>query len=105
MFSHILVFMLGIGTGVGLLVANRRTVENAVNKAVAAEKNRQQQTIDRLKRENAQAWKEREQLLRERDWNDGYTEGRKSPLSDVEKLANTLERRNSKTSASINSGR
>ena len=87
MFLYILTYVLGIGTGAGLLIANRKSVD----KAVKAERVAAQQTIDRLKRENDQAWRERNELVRERDMNRAYNEGRKSPLSEVEKFAETLE--------------
>ena len=87
MFSYILVYGLGIATGAGLLIANKRCVD----RAVTIEKNRSQQTIERIKREHIQVVRERDDLLREREWNQAYYEGRKSPLSDVERFADTLE--------------
>ena len=101
MFPFILTYILGIGTGAGLLIANSRCVTKAVN----AEKARSQKTIDGLKRENQQIWQERNDLLRERDWNQAYYEGRKSPLSDVEKFADTLERRRAKFVSSSSDGK
>lgn len=89
MFSHILVYVFGIGTGAGLLIANRKSVEKAVN----MERNRSHQTIEKLKRENNQIAHERDELLMEREYNRAYCEGRKSPLSDVERFADTLEKR------------
>jgi hypothetical protein len=87
MFAYILVYVFGIGTGAGLLIANRRSVDKAVN----TEKVRSQQIIDRLRKENDQAWQERNELIRQRDINRAYHEGRKSPLSEVERFAETLE--------------
>lgn len=87
MFTHILAYLLGIGTGAALLIANRRSIEVAV----AAEKRRSQQSNDRLKQQNDVLRKERDKLLLEREWNSAYAEGRRSPLSDVEKFADTLE--------------
>ena len=92
MFPYILTYILGVGTGAGLLIANTKSIQ----RAVAAEKARSQQTIERLKREKDQAWQERDALFREREWNRAYYEGRKSPLSDVEKFADTLEKRRTK---------
>lgn len=98
MFPFILTYILGVGTGAGLLIANSRIVA----KAVSEEKAQSQKTIDSLKRENQQIWQERNELLREREWNQAYYEGRKSPLSDVEKFANTLERHRAKFVSSSN---
>ena len=92
MFPYILAYILGISTGAGLLIANEKSVQKAVN----AEKSRAQQTIERLRKENDQVRQQRDELVRQRDWNQAYYEGRKSPLSDVEKFADTLEKRRAK---------
>ena len=89
MFTHILAFILGIGAGAGMLIANKKCIDQAV----AIERKRSRETIERLKQENTQITQERDELLREIEWNEAYTQGRKSPLSDVEKFADTLERR------------
>lgn len=89
MLTHILAFILGIGVGAGMFIANKKSVDQAV----AVERNRSRESIERLKREHIRIIRERDDLLREREWNEAYSEGRKSPLSDVEKFADTLERR------------
>lgn len=98
---YILAYVLGIGTGAGLLIANNRSVQKAVN----AEKARSQQTIDRLKKDCDQAWRERNELVREQELSRAYHEGRKSPLSDVEKFAETLETHRAKFVCSSTSGK
>ncbi len=89
MLLYVLVYVLGIVTGAGLLIVNRRSIQKAVN----AEKAVSDQIIQNLKRQSDAAYQERNALLRERELNQAYCEGRKSPYSDVEKFAAKLEER------------
>lgn len=88
MFAYLLTFVAGVGTGAGLLIANNICVKNAVK----AERAHSRSTIDRLKKERDEAARERSDLIRERDWNTAYHEGRKNPMPDVERFAETLEK-------------
>ena len=89
MFGYIITFAAGVGTGAGLLIVNRVSI----NRAVKAERDHSRHTIDRLKKERDEAAKERSDLIRERDCNAAYYEGRKYPMSEVERFAETLENR------------
>ena len=79
-FGGIMLFVAGVATGGGAVVFNRHCV---------------QKETSQLRRENEHlkqaAWNDRLEFESERAFRRGYHEGRKSPLSDVEKLADTLE--------------
>ena len=92
MFLYILVYILGVCTGLILWLINTRSVQRAVE----AERQTAQKTINRLKQEADDAREQTYRLRRERDMKRAYHEGRKSPLSEVERLAETLESRGTK---------
>lgn len=74
-------FAAGVATGAGAVIFNRWSVESLTCQ---------------LRRENEHlkqsAWKDRLEYESERAYRKGYYAGRKSPMSDVERLADTLER-------------
>lgn len=81
-FGGIMLFAAGVATGGGLILYNQFSVANQTSQ---------------LRRENEHlkqsAWKDRLEYESDRAYRKGYNEGRKSPLSDVERLAETLESR------------
>lgn len=89
MFGYVITYVIGVGTGAALLIANRVSI----NRAVKAERDHSRHTIERLKKELDEAARERSDLIRERDCNAAYYEGRKYPMSEVERFAETLESR------------
>ena len=76
----ILLFASGIAVGGGAVMYNRWSVEN--------------QTAQ-LRRENehlkTSAWEDRIEFARDKAYRKGFSEGRKSPMSDVERFADTLD--------------
>ena len=89
MFGYVIAYAVGVGTGAALLIANRVSI----NRAVKLERDHSRHTIERLKKERDEAARERSDLIRERDCNAAYYEGRKYPMSEVERFAETLESR------------
>lgn len=78
----IMLFAAGIAVGGGAVKFNRWCVESQTSQ---------------LRKENehlrTSAWKDRLEYETDRAYRNGYHEGRKSPMSDVERLADTLEER------------
>lgn len=81
-FGGIMLFAAGVALGGGAVKFNRWCVESQTSQ---------------LRRENEHlrnsAWQDRLEYETDRAWRKGYHEGRKSPMSDVERLADTLEER------------
>ena len=81
-FGGIVLFAAGIAVGGGAVKFNRWCVESQTSQ---------------LRRENehlrTSVWQDRLEYETDRAWRKGYREGRKSPMSDVERLADTLEKR------------
>ena len=79
----VLLFAAGVGLGGGVVFFNRWCV---------------QRESDRLRRENEHlkdsAWRDRLEFEEDRSYREGYYDGSKHPLSDVEKFADLLQRRN-----------
>lgn len=82
-FGGIVLFTVGLAAGGGAVMFNRWCVDSKTAQ---------------LRRENehlkSSAWKDRLEFETERAYRKGYKDGRKSPMSDVERLADTLEERN-----------
>ena len=78
----IMLFVAGVGTGAGLVVANRWNVRHE---------------SEPVRRENEHlkdsAWRDRLEYEADRAYREGYYDGSRHPLSDVEKFADLLERR------------
>lgn len=78
----VILFVAGVIIGGGAVKYNRWCVESQTSQ---------------LRRENehlrTSAWQDRLEYETDKAWNKGYREGRKSPMSDVERLADTLEER------------
>lgn len=78
----VLLFAAGTAMGAGAVIFNRRSVEA--------------QTWQ-LRRENEHlkqsAWKDRLEYESDKAFRRGYYEGRKNPMTDIERLADTLESR------------
>lgn len=89
MLGYVIVFVVGVGTGAALLIANRVSI----NRAVKAERDHSRHIIERLRKERDEAVNGRNDLLLERECNAAYHEGRKHPMSEVERFAETLENR------------
>ena len=92
MIGLVAAYLIGFATGAAAIIAHKRSVQ----KAVAIERTESQKVINRLKGDADRFFAERNQLLKERELNQAYMQGRESPLSDVEKFAQTLERRHVK---------
>ena len=79
----ILLFASGAVIGGGALMYNQRSVRKAT---------------ERLQRENDHlrnsAWRDRLDYETARAYRQGYYEGTRNPMSDVERLADTIERKN-----------
>ena len=78
----ILLFVAGLAVGGGLVVYNRVSVQNATGQL--------RKENERLKQS---AWVDRLDYETNRAYQEGYKEGRRNPMSDVERLADTLERK------------
>lgn len=87
MFGYIMVYVGGIATGVMLLVANRQSVI----KAVEQEKRRSQANIERMKAENTRLLDELNMRNYNSAYNQGIAEGRKSPMTEAERFAESFE--------------
>lgn len=78
----VLLFVAGTAMGAGAVMYNRRSVEAQTRQ---------------LRRENEHlkqsAWRDRLEYESDKAFRRGYYEGRKSPMSDVERLGDTLESR------------
>lgn len=78
----ILLFTAGVAIGGGAVIFNRWSV---------------QRESEQLRRENDHlkdaAWRDRLEYEVDRGYREGYYDGSRSPLSDVEKFADLLERR------------
>lgn len=81
-FGGIMLFTAGVALGGGAVSFNHWCVESRTSQ---------------LLRENehlkTSAWKDKLEFETDKAWRKGYREGRKSPMSDVERLADTLESR------------
>ena len=82
-FGGILLYVAGVGTGSGLLIAHRLYV------------NRETAPLRRANKHLEEcAWKDRLQHETERAYNDGFREGRLSPANDAERFAEFVQERN-----------
>lgn len=81
-FGGVLLFVSGVIVGGGAVAYNHYSVRRATSG---------------LRKENERlkdaAWKDAVVYKEDRAYREGYEKGRRSPLSDVEKLADTMERR------------
>lgn len=79
----VLLFAGGVLVGGGAVWWNRRAIEREVRP---------------IRKENEHlktcAWEDRMEFVRDRAWREGYREGRRNPLSDVERFNDTLEQNN-----------
>ena len=77
----VLLFVAGVATGGSAVWYNRRSIDGAV-KPVRKEN-------ERLK---TCAWEDRLEYETERAYRKGYNAGRKDPMTDVERFADTLDK-------------
>lgn len=92
MLGGIIGFIIGLCCGAALVAINRRMIDDAVMTEKAAAQN----AINTLRQETDAVWRERNELAREKEIKEAYDAGRHSPLSDVEKLAETIEKHQAK---------
>lgn len=82
-FGGIVLFIAGVATGSGLVIANRVNV---------------QRETAQLRRENEHlknsAWKDRLDYETAKAYGEGYRKGRLSPANDAEKFADFIEQNN-----------
>ena len=81
-FGGIILFVSGVLVGGGAVAYNHYSVRRAISGL--------RKENDRLK---DAAWKDAVVYKEDRAYREGYEKGRRSPLSEVEKLADTMERR------------
>ena len=76
----IMLFVSGVAVGGGAVIFNHCTIESQTRG---------------LRRENERlktsAWEDRMEYAQDKAYRRGYSDGRKSPISDVERFADTLE--------------
>ena len=81
-FGGIMLFAAGVAVGSGAVIMNQREVRRS---------------SDQLRRENehlkASAWNDRLEFEAYKAYGEGYYDGSRNPMSDVERFADFLERR------------
>ena len=82
-FGGVLLFVTGVATGSGLVIANRMNVKRETTQ---------------LRRENEHlrnsAWQDKLEYETHKAYRQGYREGRLSPANDAERFAEFVEERN-----------